>query len=245
MPDAPGVPQVPRSPDVPPPPEAISASNDATQAQLTRAAHAAAAWGVFDTSFQVALKVDSVLDFDVRNEWRISNFPIEKGSFASYNKVAVPFELSVRVAKIGTGVGDRAQFLADVSTLAKDLKLYTILTPERAYDKCNITRYEVTRRGAEGAYSLTEVDLFFVQILEVTAQYSTTQAATQNAQLPVSQPPVSRGIVQPAKPFPDITKSENWPPNAASKFTDPNTVFTQLGPGDMNALSQPPVHIGP
>jgi len=57
-------------------------------------------------------------------------------------------------------------------------------------------RYEVTRRGARGAYFLSEVDLYFREIRTVTAAYTSTAVTTQNAQNPSAQSVTNTGNVQ-------------------------------------------------
>jgi len=195
VPMLPGVPQLVRSPLFPPSPAPTLGT--AQQDALGAGAGQAPAWGIFDASFNAVLVPDSFLDFDQRAEYRISNFPVQAGAFASYNKVTLPQEVSVRMA-FGQDLQARSNFLSTLDTLSASLDLYTINTPERGYDNCNITRYEVTRRGKDGAFFLTEIDVFFIQIIQVTAQYSSTAANTQNAQQPVSKPPVNQGGVQPS-----------------------------------------------
>lgn len=153
-------------------------------------------WGIFDSKGKLAVSADSIVDFDYRQEFKVSNFPVQDGKFASYNKVNNPFDLSVRLSKSGTKV-DRAKFLQQIETLLNTLDLYKILTPEKSYLNCNLTRYEVMRRGPVGAYFLTDVDLFFMQILPVTAQYTTTAVTTQDAKQPGAKPPVNLGALQP------------------------------------------------
>jgi hypothetical protein len=89
--------------------------------------------------------------------------------------------------------------LDTLDDLAASLDIYAIVTPEKTYPSVNISRYTVTRRGKDGAFFLQDIDIFFTQIQQTTATYSTTQAAssTQNAQLPVSQPSKPQGGVQP------------------------------------------------
>ena len=153
-------------------------------------------WGIFNANNEVVVDPDSFLALDNRNEFRVSDFPVQQGAFASYNKVATPFELVLRLSKAGT-LDSRTRFLSDIDAALKTLDLFTIITPERSYLNVNLIRYEVTRRGKDGAYFLTDVDLYFREIREVAAQYSTTQAATRNAQQPSARPPVNDGIVQP------------------------------------------------
>jgi hypothetical protein len=234
VPNLPGVPQLLRNPLFPASP-APTLGTPAAQDSLWQASQMQAAWGIYDsTGTTLVVTPDSVLDFDNRNEWRVSNFPIQAGGFASYNKVTVPFEVSVRMSK-GGSVSDRTAFLNQIKAIASDTNLYTILTPEQTYQNCNITRYEVSRRGASGAFFLTEVDVFFVQIIQVTAQYSNASQLTQNAQNPASVSYLSQGAVQPG----------TFNLGGQQPFilgTDPNTVFSTLGggPGNVGGSMFPP-----
>ena len=194
-----GVPQLRRSPTA----EEIRALAIATAAlrgRLWRALELQPRWGIFDTNNQQVIEADSVLALDNRNENRVSDYPVQEGAFASYNKVNVPYELVVRLTRSGS-VSDRATFLQQIEATFRSLELYYILTPERTYLDVNLIRYEVIRRGAEGAYFLTEVDIFFREIRQVASQYSTDTAATRNAQLPSAVPPVNQGVIQ-AEPIP-------------------------------------------
>jgi hypothetical protein len=137
---------------------------------------------------------DSVLEFGYRNEFDVSDYPIQDGAFASYNKVANPFETSVRLSK-GGSQADRQQFLAQIEQIMGTLDMYYILTPEKTYNNINPYRYELTRRGANGAYFLTEVDLYFREIRTVTAQYTQTSTVTTNAQQASAQPVQNTGTV--------------------------------------------------
>lgn len=153
-------------------------------------------WGIYDSNNELVIEPDSFLTFDNRNEFRVSDFPVQQGAFATYNKVASPFEVMLRLSKSGS-LDSRTAFLNAIDSTLRTLALFTILTPERSYTNVNLIRYEVTRRGKDGAYFLTDVDLYFREIRQVAAQYSTTQAATRNAQQPSATPPVNDGIVQP------------------------------------------------
>ena len=103
----------------------------------------------------------------------------------------VPFTVMVRMTKGGTQA-DRAAFLQQIQGIAPDTNLYTILTPEAAYQNCNVLRYELTRRGAAGAFFL-DIDVYFQQIVQITQQYTST---TLNAADPTAQPLINEGNVQ-------------------------------------------------
>lgn len=150
-------------------------------------------------NIQPVVTPDNVLDFGYRNDYETSDYPVQDGGFFSYNKVANPYEASVRMSK-GGSVQDRQKFLSQIESILGTTDLYYILTPERTYKNVNPMRFELTRRGAGGAYFLTEVDLFFREIRSVTAQYTTTAVATTNAQQPSAQGVTNAGSVAGTKP---------------------------------------------
>lgn len=203
VPQQPGVPQLIRSPFAGAGQTPLPILSPAIETFLFRAfLNRAPVWGVFNAQNQKVIGADSVQSLDNRNEWKIPDFPIQDGSFASYNKVIVPFEVSVRLMKTGT-LSDRQLFLQQIKQIAGDTNLYTIVSPEVSYLNCNIMRYEVMRRDQRDAYALWEVDLYFRQINQVAAQYSTTQVLnvdTSNAQQPAALPPVNQGLTQPGTP---------------------------------------------
>lgn len=145
------------------------------------------------------VEADSVLDFGYRNEVDIPDFPIQDGAFANYNRVNLPYEASVRLSK-GGSEEDRRNFLNQIDAIMRTTDLFQIITPEKTYENVNPIRFEMIRRGAGGAFFLTEVDLYFREIRTVTQQYTTTSAATQNARNPSAQPVENRGTVNGERP---------------------------------------------
>lgn len=148
-------------------------------------------WGVFDQSNKPIAVADSVLDFGYRNNSKISNFPLQKGSFANYNKVNNPYECTIQLTKGGT-VAERQAFLQAIDTVANSLDLYHIVTPEKTYLNCNMEGQSI-RRSAEDGANLLVVELRFIEIREVTGQYSTTVVAKQAS----AASPVDAGKVAP------------------------------------------------
>ena len=205
VPQLPGVPQVPRQPGVTQS-TGPSLGTPAAQGALWQSSQTAPTWGIFDSSGNQVVTPDSVYDFSYHKEYDIPNFPVQSGGpttptgFANYNKVELPFELSVRMTKGGTQ-SDRATFIQQVESIAGTIELYTILTPEKSYQNCNVTRVELTRRGASGAYFLAEMDVYFEQIIQTTATYTnTTLPNTANAADPTAQPTTALGTVNPQAP---------------------------------------------
>lgn len=180
----------------------------ATQAPakaLFHATKAAPVWGVFTQAGAKAINPDNIMGFDYRAQFSVANFPVQQGQFASYNKVTHPFDTSVILTK-GGSVGDRTAFLQACEAVSASLDLYNILTPEKTYLNCNVHRMEMSRKERNGAFFVV-VELFFQQIQQVDAQYSTagTQAtSTANASVPNAVPVVNSGNVQAMPPTPQV-----------------------------------------
>lgn len=157
-------------------------------------------WGI-GLNGNFVLFPDSILSLDNRNEWKIPNYPMEQGSFESYNKVTMPYVNRVVMTKGGT-VAQRSAFLSTLDIIANSTDLYDIVTPEVIYSGVNVTGYSMQRTATNGVGLLT-VEVLFEEI-RVTAT-----AAFQNTAQPSGANPVSTGSVQ-AQP------STLFGPNAVS-----------------------------
>jgi hypothetical protein len=177
---------------------------------LQQAARAKPVWGVFDSNGNKVISPDNVMAFDYRAEWSVSNFPVQNGQFASYNKVLHPFDTSVVLTKGGTE-NDRTAFILACESVAASLNLFTIMTPEKQYLNCNVTRMEMSRKESKGAFFVS-VELFFTQIVQVDAQYSsdgTQGTSTANASVPNAVPSVNQGTIQALPPSPQTAAVVN------------------------------------
>jgi hypothetical protein len=148
-----------------------------------------------DDARQAVVKPDSFLEFGYRNEYSISDYPVQAGGFASYDKVNNPYEIVLRMSK-GGSKQERKQFIDSLDNIVGTLELYDILTPEKVFIGVNVLRYEIARRGNRAAYFFTEVDLYFREIRTVTATYSSTAVTTEDAQDPSAAPVSNIGTVQ-------------------------------------------------
>lgn len=202
VPNAPGVPQVARA-FLPSPTSIAVALTGAVVSSLFGLISTQNQWGVFDSSGNLVFEPDSFLDFECHPKADIPDFPVQgtgnnPTSFASYNKVVLPWESRIRMSK-GSALTDRQQFLKSIKAAFNSIGLYTIITPEETYQYCDILNYDIVRTSegdrAPGANFLAEIDVFFKQILTVQAQYSTT--ALQNASNPSAVPMTSTGAVLP------------------------------------------------
>lgn len=202
----PGVPQLARSlllQALTPPALGFAANPDV----LWHATQTAPIWGVFDGNGNLVVQPDSIMDFGWRKENRIGNFPIQQGQFGTYNRVGLPFESSITLTK-GGDLASRSAFLQQIDVLVAqaNINLYTIRTPEKSYVDVSVTRAELSRRGKDNAFYF-DVELYFIEIAQVAAQYSTAVTPIANAQPPSAVPTVNQGLNNPQVPSTAVQKS--------------------------------------
>jgi hypothetical protein len=152
------------------------------------------AWGIFDGTGALAVEADSCVSFDFGQEFKTSTYPIEDGGFASYNKVATPFQPRVTLTK-GGGPAERAAFQAQINAVIQSLALYTVVTPDAIYPSVSLVR-QAFRRTSQNGVTLLSVDLWLEEIRIVAA------AGFSNTQSPTSQDPQNGGAVTPSTPTP-------------------------------------------
>ena len=148
VPIAPGVPAVARgilnaiaatsAPQIP-----LLPNNVAVQAALS------AKWGLYTQAGNLAADWDNVISIEGQIESRISDYPVEKGGFATYNKVRVPNEVRLILSRGGT-VGERIRFLGAIQSAATGIELFNVLMPEGIFINVNVISYRVVRQSDHG-----------------------------------------------------------------------------------------------
>ncbi len=159
-------------------------------------------WGIYDPDTnEPVLIADSVVSFGYKKEYKISDYPIELGTFANYNKVDLPFLATVRMTMGGNQL-DRADFLDRLVEIGTSTQLYNVVTPEHVYLNANIIDYDYTRTANSGA-GLIIADIKLMEI-RLTGQrtFSNTQSTTD-------QSASNGGQVAPSKPL-DNPPEENF-----------------------------------
>jgi hypothetical protein len=130
-------------------------------------------WGIFLDGAQ-AFPYNSVVDFDYKQDWPVSDYPVEDGGFQSYDKVQLPFDVKVRIASGGSEL-ERQALLAAVDAAANTLDLYDVATPEATYSSCCITHYDYKRASHSGV-GVIIIDIWFVEVrVTSTSTFSNTQ----------------------------------------------------------------------
>lgn len=150
-------------------------------------------WGIYLGGVPVVLS-DNVVSFDLRRQWSISDYPVEKGSFQSYNKVEIPFDARFRFSA-GGSESNRQLFLASIAAIAGDLNLYTVVTPVAIYPSVNINHYDYGQSANNGV-GLISVDVYTTEVRETGTQ------AMSNTQSPTAAAQVNNGTVQTAPATP-------------------------------------------
>lgn len=219
-------PKIPKLPGVPSLPRLPSAANvggigrvalGAIQGALWRALQLDDRWGIFDKngnpltsgSFLSAFGIGSTLStnsVEYRKETRISDFPIEGGSFATFNKVEMPAEPTVTLCFSGSE-GERTALLDYLDAACKSTDFFSVSTPEVTYVGYSIQGYSYQRRAQNGA-TLLIIDVSLKEIREVSAQYTTSdKGQVGDPKEPSAQPNVDSGKVQPKPPAQSTLKS--------------------------------------
>ena len=132
-------------------------------------------WGIFRGPLPV-VTADLVASFEFRQEWVLADYPVEGGSFETYDKVATPFHGRLRFAS-GGSEANRSALLESVEAIAGDLNIYDIVTPEKVYENVNISHFDYRRTALNGV-GLLVIDLWCQEVRIANAQQSggTTQA---------------------------------------------------------------------
>jgi hypothetical protein len=177
----PGIPALPRNVNV------FSATTLLDADQVSLFGGATPQWGIFLDGAPVVV-ADNVMALDFRKFYRNSKYPQEQGAFATYNKVALPFEPRVSFST-GGSVADRQALLDSVDTISGNLNLYDVVTPEVTYHSCNVVGYDYRRYAANAGLLTVEVWLEQV-VIAGRSTFSNTTSPSDAAQK-------NGGLVQP------------------------------------------------
>jgi len=188
----------------------------ALQGILWRSLQVRGQWGVYDSKMRQVgdpsiftgilgniiegLGVGSTYSTDsveFLKEMTVSDFPVERGGFASYNKVEAPAAPSVKLCLQGTE-SQRTAFLNAIDQACKSTDLYSVVTPEVTYKDYSIERYDYSRRAQRGA-TLLIVTLNLKEVRQVSAQFTTTQKIKDPKDTGAT-PQADTGKVQPKVP---------------------------------------------
>lgn len=131
-------------------------------------------WGAFKNGIAIIF-ADNVVDLSFKQDFSISNYPIEQGGFESYDKVASPFEVRVRFSS-GGSLLERQSLLKSVNVVDNSLELFDIVTPEAVYIGVNMMHFDYQRAADRGA-GMIVIDTWWMEVREAAqAAFSNTKA---------------------------------------------------------------------
>lgn len=98
------------------------------------------AWTILDHNTQLEVcSFDCFFAFGYNNQNNVAQYPIEQGSFATYNKQNNPFELDVSLVKNGLNFPFQKQdFIKTLKQYAEGDKLVDVVTPSGTYLNCTM-----------------------------------------------------------------------------------------------------------
>ena len=161
-------------------------------------------WGIFSQSGKPVI-TGSVLGVAYRKSYHVADFPIERGTFASYNKVETPGETRVQFAVDGSAgllsllagpVGatqNRHEALVAIEAACAVTDLFSVVTPEFTYATANLVHFDYERK-ARGSTSLLLIDVYCQEIrIAPSPAFASTKSPSATA-------PANGGTVQPQAP---------------------------------------------
>jgi hypothetical protein len=151
-------------------------------------------WGVFSATGAPLLIGDSVVGMAFKKDYRVADYPMEQGAFASHNKVELPYDARLSFT-VGGSDAARSIFLDRVARLADSLQLVSVVMPEFTFLRANLVRFDFERRSRSGV-TMLQVD---VMLQEVRVASTTTFTQTRD---PSGASMQNGGVVQPTAPTP-------------------------------------------
>lgn len=148
-------------------------------------------WGLVNEFGVPVLKSDNVLGLSFTSASTIANAPIERGSFASYNKVASPSQAVVQLSKGTGGPLERGAWLTQLLTYEGSTLKFHVISPEFVHRNMSIVNVDYARSAGEGL-QLIVVNVQLEEVREVGVQYSLEEVKN-----PSDAESVDSGEVQP------------------------------------------------
>lgn len=150
-------------------------------------------WMIIDAvSGGTVIVPDTVPKFEFRGDRRISDYPVEQGAFASYNKVQEPFSIRMQMVcsglnyaqeainalslNIGQNYMQKADFLKTLDGMLATTDLFNIVTPDAIYKNANMEHYDYRRESNDGA-TMLKIEVWFREVrVAKAAAYTQTDS---------------------------------------------------------------------
>ena len=139
-----------------------------------------AVWGIYDAiTFQPVFDYDSFRSFKITDTSKVSDFPVEEGAFATYNKVSKAYRTEIELA-VSDQPYRRTAFLTQLMSVRKSLDLMHIVTQDYIYLNATLESY-ITSRVTKGGVGQVVAHLSFIEVRQVAAQYGVAKVRSAGA----------------------------------------------------------------
>ena len=142
-------------------------------------------WNIIDENGQRVLTFDSFIKSSVNSESKVTQMPVERGSFVDYNIVKTPLNMSVTLVKSGSS-DELSEYVNTLLELVDSTKLVTVITPEKEYNNMKIVKVNFDRSTDNGV-NIILAECNFLEIRQVQSKYGNARLQGKN----------SRGLQQP------------------------------------------------
>lgn len=129
-------------------------------------------WTLLDEDGQTAVNFTSFVSIDFQSAGKVASYPVEKGSFADYNKTQEPLDIRVVLAVQGTP-SDFDYTLSRLAEYKNGTVKLSVSTPDALYESMTLETYSYKRDNDSGSGMLT-VELTLKEVREVETQVTTT-----------------------------------------------------------------------
>ena len=129
-------------------------------------------WTIIDEDNQTTIGFSGFMDIDVRNEGQALSYPVEKSSFADYNKVQSPLEIRVNLSKQGDD-SEIESIINQLDDYQQKAVLLSVSTPSMLYEGMTLESYSYKRTNNQNTCLLV-TELVLKEVREVETQVTTT-----------------------------------------------------------------------
>ena len=119
-----------------------------------------------------SVNFNSMQEFSAEKSSRLPDEPIEKSSFAIYNRIIEPRVITCRLSVEGNA-SKLQRAINRLTKLCENNEKITLITPEQSYPNMMLESFDY-RRDAMNGRGVLFVDLRFKEIREVASQQTTT-----------------------------------------------------------------------
>lgn len=161
-------------------------------------------WGIYSEFGVPVMLVDTVYSVKYQISSQVSQAPVEKGTFASYNKVQEPYKATVALVRGGGDATTRGLLLTQLDALSKSTLKYHIVTPEFVHTNAVITGYDYAREP-QSAARMVVANVHLEEVREVSVAYESVETAN-----PEDSAIVEIGEIENVQEVPESMASRSW-----------------------------------